>query len=229
MNTIMNPSVSELTNNLISYLKNYEKTLKSSNKTNDVVPLYYSNWINGAGAWSRTQITIGEKQYVFDKKPGVQEREFLNILEDAIAVAGVRGRIETNDEYFVRLEIFTKPCKEFISLSKYIEKNAEFTLGDTEVYRVRVCGKRNNYSDTGDYRYLCYNSKKCSQILSDIRAHKTTRDSVSISVESYIDKGDESSYRSAMYHESEWYGQRGNKLCVIITTPSGKVKFSEKY
>jgi hypothetical protein len=32
-----------------------------------------------------------------------------------------------------------------------------------------------------------------------------------------------------MYQESEWYGHRGQMLCVEVTTPKGKVKMSEEF
>jgi hypothetical protein len=126
--------------------------------------------------------------------------------------------------YFRRVEIYSKPCKEFNSLRKYIEKYADFTLGEVDVFDVSVCGKRSSWSDSGRYDYLCYNANMCSEIERYIKANRTSKDKVSVKVEEYFSHGDETDYKIAQYQESEWYGYRGKLIVVEVTTPKGKTK-----
>jgi hypothetical protein len=60
-----------------------------------------------------------------------------------------------------------------------------------------------------------------------IKKHRTSRDKVTISVNSYMDKGE--LYDYAMRAETEWYGVRGVNLSVTITTPTGKVKATNEW
>jgi hypothetical protein len=239
MKQIENINIKEFTSILSNYIKSTSKKMVKT--TNMVMDLDFANWMSGMGRdkkWFRTEVKFDGNSYIFTEKE-ITDEKFISILNDALAISGVRGRVVYDvcgdgywlpkTYYFKSLEIFTKPCKEFISLVKYVDKNANFTIGDTDVFRVSICGKRDSHSDTGRYNYLCYNNTMCATILKTIRENKATRDIVKVSVEDYIDRGDEGDYRCAMYQESEWYGHRGNKLIVKIETPKGKKKLYREY
>ena len=230
---VENISRKHLIMNISIYLKKCSKSMTADNMTADIE---LHNWYCGFGKnskWSYTEIRVDDTQYIVREKE-ITDESFVSILNDAIATAKVRAKVVYDtygDGYwtpkqtlFRRVQVFSKPCKEFITLSKYIDKYANFTLDDLAVFNVRVCGKRSSWSDSGKYYYLCYNSELCKSILDDIRKNKGSKDTLNVSVEETFSHGDDEDYRCAMHMESEWYGERGAKLHYIIKTPKGKVK-----
>lgn len=214
-------------------------------KTNIELPIKLENWLCGMGhdkKWSHSDIIVGDYcnrvRYTFTDKE-IDDRRFVQILKDAVAKSNVRAKV-VYDEYdggyfrdsctiFRRVEVFAKPCREFRILYDYVEKYGNFTIPEDGVYYVRVCGKRSIYNDSGRYNYLCYDAKTCKAILDGIKAKRTSKDKLNVSIKNYVNHGDEGDYRCAMHMESEWYGHRGQMLCVEVTTPKGKVKLNEEY
>lgn len=230
---VENISRKHLVMNISIYLKKCSKSMTTDNVTADIE---LHNWYCGFGRdskWSYTEIRVDDTQYIVKDKE-ITDESFVSILNDAIATAKVRAKVVYDtygDGYwtpkqtlFRRVQVFSKPCKEFITLSKYIDKYGNFTLDDLAVFNVRVCGKRSSWSDSGKYYYLCYNAELCKSILDDIRKNKGSKDILNVSVEETFSHGDDDDYRCAMHMESEWYGERGAKLHYIIKTPKGKVK-----
>lgn len=230
---VENISRKHLVMNISIYLKKCAKSMTADNVTADIE---LHNWYCGFGRdskWSYTEIRVDDTQYIVKDKE-ITDESFVSILNDAIATAKVRAKVVYDtygDGYwtpkqtlFRRVQVFSKPCKEFIALSKYIDKYGNFTLDDLAVFNVRVCGKRSSWSDSGKYYYLCYNAELCKSILDDIRKNKGSKDILNVSVEETFSHGDDDDYRCAMHMESEWYGERGAKLHYIIKTPKGKVK-----
>ena len=231
-----------------------EESKSMGDKTNVKFPIKYENWLCGMGAnkkWSNTDITLfgmpnkiggypNQVTYTFTDKE-ITHKQLIDMLNAALAKAKVRGRVvykeweewngyhHATQYYFRRVELFSKPCKEFKSLYNYVEKYGNFTIGDLDVYQVGVCGKRSSYSDSGEYYYLCYDAKECKKILDTLRKFKGSKDILKVSTKEYVDHGDEGDYRCAQYQESEWYGHRGNKLCVEVTTPTGKLKLNKEF
>lgn len=224
-----------------------EKSKSMGDETNIKFPIRYENWQCGMGRdarWSNTDITLlvnsKKTTYTFTDKE-ITQRGFIDMLNKALEKSKVKGRVVYDEqevwhgyhhgtEYcFKRVELFSNPCKEFNTLRKYLEKHANFKLGDMDVFSVDVCGKRSSWGDSGDYYYLCYDPKRCKRILYDIKYNKGSKDLLKVSTEKYLDHGDDMEYQCAMYQESEWYGHRGNKLCIEVTTPKGKVKLNEEY
>jgi hypothetical protein len=233
----------ELTNILGKYIKDCQK--KMGDKTNIKLPIKIENWCCGMGRnkkWSHTDIIVGNYLdrtiYTFTDKEITDDR-FVCMLQKAIAEYSVIGRVlyETygggyfsdGQTIFRGVEVYGKPCKEFTSLANAINKFCGFCLGNFDVFGVNVCGKRSSWSDSGSNKYLCYNAKLCQKILNDIKEKRTSKDKINVKVKDYFSHGDEGDYQCAMYQESEWYGHRGNKLQVTITTPSGKEKLNEEY
>jgi hypothetical protein len=233
----------KLTSILAKFIKECQKSM--GDKTNIELPINYESWCSGCGRnskWSHTDIIVGsypnKTTYTFTDRELTQE-QFITMLKNAVAQSKVNAKVfydECGDGYwcdkeyrFKRVEIFAKPCKEFITLRKYVEKYTHLTIGDLDAYYVDVCGKRSSWSDSGRYYYLCYDAKECKKILDAIKAKKGSKDVLKVSVEEYFDHGDEGDYQCAMYQESEWYGHRGTKVCVKVATPSGKVKLNKEF
>lgn len=178
------------------------------------------------------------KTYTFTDRE-LTQHQFINILSAAIAIANVRGKVnydECGDGYwcpktyrFKNVELFAKPCKEFVSLYRLLEKCANKSLGETEVFFARVCGKRSSWSESGKRSYLCYDAKQCQEIIDAIRKHRTSKDVLTFAIEECFSHGDEYDYEIAQYQESEWYGSNQAKLHITIKTPSGKVKADYKF
>jgi hypothetical protein len=228
---------------LAKFIKDCQKGM--GDKTNIELPIDIENWNCGMGRnskWSHTDIIVGsypnKTTYTFTDRE-ITNEQFVRMLKDAIAKSNVRARVvydECGDGYwcdkvtiFRRVEVFAKPCREFRMLYDYVEKYGNFTIPEDGVYYVRVCGKRSIYNDSGRYNYLCYDARTCKAILDGIKAKRTSKDKLNVSIKNYLNHGDEMDYRCAMHQESEWYGHRGQMLCVEVTTPKGKVKISEEF
>ena len=110
-----------------------------------------------------------------------------------------------------------------------LEKYANKSLGETEVFYARVCGKRSSWSECGTRKYLCYDAKRCQAIINTIRKCRTSKDSFGFDVEECFSHGDDYDYEIAQHQESEWYGSNQAKLHIIIKTPSGRVKVDYKF
>ena len=233
----------QLVSLMAKFIKEQSKSM--GDKTNVELPISISSWVCGMGRdkkWTHTDITIGDYYnktiYTFTDKEITDER-FVRMLNKALEESKVRGKVYADtygDGYwtpeqtiFRRIEIYAAPCKEFNTLAKLIQKYANKTIGGTDIFHVRVCGKRSSWSDSSAYRYLCYDAKKCQTIIDTIRAKKTSKDGLKVEIEEYFSHGDEGDYRCAMYQESEWYGCRGAKLHFTIKTPTGKVKADYKF
>lgn len=233
----------QLTSILAKFIKDCQKGM--GDKTNIELPIDIENWNCGMGRnskWSHTDIIVGsypnKTTYTFTDRE-ITNEQFVRMLKDAIAKSNVRAKVvydECGDGYwcdkvtiFRRVEVFAKPCKEFDSLRNYVDKYGRYTIGDTDIYNVNICGKRDSYSDTGRYRYLCYDAKTCKVILDTLRKFRGSKDTLKVTDVPYTNRGDETDYRIAQYQESEWYGYRGTGLSFKITSPSGKVKLDKQF
>lgn len=191
--------------------------------------------INGVWKWSSSEITVGDNKYTIRDRQ-VTDEHFLTVVENALKESGIRGKVFsepywpgnfTKVDRFSRLEIFAPPCQEFNRLNDLLKGLTRKTLADTDIYGVNVCGKRSSWSDSGNYRYLCYNKENCKDIADLIEAVCDDKDTLRFKVEEFLDHGDEGDYRAAQYHESEWYGSRGQNLHIIVKDQDGKEKFND--
>jgi hypothetical protein len=236
---IENKTREQVTNLIAKHIKECFKAMGS--RTNMNLDIDLSNWSSGFGRnskWSNSEIRFGGNSYIFKDKE-ITDAAFIRMLNDAVALSNVRCKVYSQtygDGYwtpqevrFERLEIYAKPCKEFITLYKMLEKYANRTLGETEVFFARVCGKRSSWSESGTRQYLCYDAKQCQNIIDTIRKHRTSKDSFGFEVEECFSHGDDYDYEIAQYQESEWYGSNQTKLHITIKTPSGKVKADYKF
>lgn len=222
---------------MVDYIKDSYKNMGKA--TNKELGLNISNWTCGMGRdrkWSFSEIQVGYDSYMIEDKE-VTTDQFIRMVNDAIAKSKVRAKVFSEvygdgywtprETHFNKVEIYAAPIKEFIQMQKLIEKYANFTLHETDVYHVRVCGKRSSWSDVGRVDYLCYNKQKCDKVIELLKKKRTSRDNVKVEVKEYFSHGDEGDYKCAIHMESEWYGYRGQKMELTITTPKGKVKVKE--
>jgi hypothetical protein len=236
---IENLSKERLARHIADYIKKTFKQMGS--RTNCELDIRLNNWgsrLNGKWHWSRTEIEFDNTIYEYKDKQ-VDDVAFIRILNDAVALSNVRCKVYNQtygDGYwtpqetrFERVEIYAKPCKEFITLYKMLEKYANKSLGETEVFYARVCGKRSSWSECGTRKYLCYDAKQCQAIIDTIRKYRTSKDSFGFDVEDCFSHGDDYDYEIAQHQESEWYGSNQAKLHIIIKTPSGRVKADYKF
>ena len=219
---------------LVKSLKEWSKGMGTT--TNKKVPLELNNWASGFGRnskWCRSEIRVGQDVYEFTDRE-ITEKDFIDMLKRALADSGVSGKVHYDEcgdgywcskqYYFKDVELYAAPCKEFIKLAKTIQKYSGKVLDNFDVYYTSVCGKRSAWSDTGRMKYLCYEPEKCQAIIDYIKKNRTSKDTLSVKVDEFFSHGDETDYKYAQHCESEWYGYRGTKLHIKVTTPSGKGK-----
>ena len=239
MTRIENLPKERLVKQIVDYIKKSYKQMGS--KTNCNLGIEIHNWVSGFGrnqVWSRTEINVGDTAYIYTNKK-VDDEEFVRILNDAVALSNIRCKVYSQtygDGYwtprevrFERVEIYAKPCKEFVSLYKMLERYANKSLSETDVFFARVCGKRSSWSESGARQYLCYDAKQCQNIIDEIRKHRASKDTLRFEVEECFSHGDECEYKIAQYQESEWYGSNQTKLHITINSPKGKVKADYKF
>ena len=239
MARIENLSKERLVKLIADHIKKSFKQM--GNKTNCKLDIELSNWSSGFGRnskWAYSEIKFGGNSYTYDDKE-IDDAAFIRMLNDAVALSNVRCKVYSQtygdgfwtpqEVRFERVEIYAKPCKEFTSLYKLLEKYANKSLGETEVFFARVCGKRSSWSESGTRSYLCYDAKQCQNIIDTIRKHRTSKDTLRFDVEECFSHGDDYDYEIAQYQESEWYGSNQAKLHITIKTPNGKVKADYKF
>lgn len=227
----------QLTPIIVGYIR--ECALKMGKDTNMKLHIAHHEWgarLKGRWVWSSSEIEVGGNSYKISDKE-VNDAFFLAVVEDALKESGVKGKISTvpsmgsgyyhQEERFDRLEIFAPPCKEFNRLNEVLKKHCCRPIPDTDVYHVGVCGKRSAWSDSGSFRYLCYNPANCQRITDLIEAVCDEHDKVRLSVEEFFDHGDDTDYRIAQYQESEWYGSRGQNMRLVIKGSEGKEKLND--
>ena len=219
-----------------AYIK--ECAARMGERSNLQLAIRHDDWgnrINGVWKWSSSEITVGNDKYTIRDRQ-VTDEHFLAVVENALKESGIRGKIFTEPYWpgtytkvdrFSRLEIFAPSCQEFNRLNDLLKGLTRKTLADTDIYGVNVCGKRSSYSDSGSYKYLCYNKENCKDIADLITAVCDDKDTLRFTVEEFLDHGDEGDYRAAQYHESEWYGSRGQNLHIIVKDQDGKEKFND--
>lgn len=124
--------------------------------------------------------------------------------------------------------LLDNPCKDFVSIQKFLLKYANYNLADFKLFSVRMGGKRGRlYDEEGDRYYLANKEKKCASILEELRKHRGTNDTITCQYgeEEYID---ELERRYSSYHETECDGEKRSYLAITIKTPAGKVKYQTK-
>lgn len=213
------------------YIKETAKNvLVNGGKSNCVVPIEHMNWYSGfnRGKWVRSEIAFNCKKYEFEDKE-ITDREFCKMVEQALEMSKVSGKVFAETSYsgnyqFQRLEIYQKPCKEFIALNKFFEKLGCKPLELLEVFHVGTCGKRSSWGERGARTYLAFDPQGCTNLKEFIKKNKIRGGKVRVKLSDFESHGDETDYNIAIYQESEWYGSIGKKIELLFINSKGEPK-----
>lgn len=121
------------------------------------------------------------------------------------------------------------PCKEYGALMAYINRHCPGTnLQNRELYSVFMEGKKGYlYSETGENDYLDSHPARCKRFLEAIRKSRSAKDKMTCRYgkETYMDPDE---YESSCRDQIECSGEKRRFLRVVITSPSGRVKYDDK-
>lgn len=152
--------------------------------------------------------------------------KYLNIVRDHAEFGS--GWYRDKVEYPSMVSLLDAPCSEFKSLQNYLHKFAGATLPEFHVYSVHMGGKRGRlYAEEGERIYLDNQSKKCGNLLAELRKARGTNDKMSVlfGKEEYINPIDKA---YSERHEIECDGEGRSYMTITIKTPQGKVKYEKK-
>ncbi len=120
------------------------------------------------------------------------------------------------------LVLFTKPCKEFNSLCRYLKRETTLVLNDTDLYRVSVVGKRGrDYRESGARHYYAHDAELCKKVLNWLHKYKTSVCTLKASIEESSDCEDMDYSRE---YETESYGTKHRLLYLRVFTRNGEEK-----
>lgn len=131
----------------------------------------------------------------------------------------VFGKTILRQETVSALVLVVKPCKDFNALAKLVLKYANLNVKPTDLYSVRILGKRGmSYRETGERHYYAHNPKKCARIIAWIKDNKHPTDKLYARVETYDDCPDRA---YSQEYETESYGSRHSFLRLRIIRKNG--------
>ena len=95
--------------------------------------------------------------------------EFDEVVTDGIFFS--YGNFTADVEKFpTTFRMFGKPCKEFKTLSKLVEKKYGINLKLTDIYNVRLFGKSGRYDESGERVYVAFNDTMCNELINEIKS-----------------------------------------------------------
>ena len=121
----------------------------------------------------------------------------------------------------VTLYVGRTPSAGFKILQGWLKRHANFELHPSLVRSESYEGKR-NVKDVRDVTFLCHDDAKCRTFAKSLGEARGTRDVIEVKIDYFDDDCDR--YRGGCDHESEYTGVRGNRLRVIIKSPTGRLK-----
>lgn len=123
--------------------------------------------------------------------------------------------------------IYSKPCKEFVSLQKYLLKYAGYKLTEIDIMDEHISGKRSLY-DVDGVTLLHTNPTKCKQILDWCKTNKHYGNILKVAPTDSIYYGDRfNSYGED--RECEWSGYRSHGIQIEVFTASGRKTKSTEF
>lgn len=202
-------------------------------------------WDKGVWCW---YIDVCGKRVVYEKGENPEYTykqigaELMRLLDEQKKVKGWGNLVYTTEDYqygefayyrqhytFVTdVRLPENPCKEFKSLQTYLKKYGNCFLPDFKLYSVHMGGKRGVlWGEEGDRHYLANKPNKCTQVLESLRKYRGTKDTITCKFghENYMD---EMERRYSEYAEIECDGEGREYVEIIIKTPQGKVKYTDK-
>lgn len=145
-----------------------------------------------------------------------------------LKIRGVHAIKRLSTGYSSSIIIYSKPCKEFVSLRKYLLKHADYNLTEIDIMTECISGKRSLY-DVDDVTLLHTNPTKCKQILDWCKTNKHYGNILKVTPTDNTYYGDRfNSYGED--RECEWSGYRSHGIQIEVFTASGrKTKSTEFY
>lgn len=120
------------------------------------------------------------------------------------------------------IKYISKPCKEFLSLNKYIQNTLKCKpLDIMDISSEGVSGKRSRIFDRFGLRLLAHDSKKCIEYKKSLQTTKKPNWKAKLDLKSDLDDGDRYNGRGEDM-ECEWDGREQKYAVITFTTPSGK-------
>lgn len=122
------------------------------------------------------------------------------------------------------VSLLAEPCKEFVTLQKYLAKYCGISIGDADCFSVNISGKRGRiYGEDGERYYVCHEPRYCKAKLEKLRLERGSRNKAigAIQLQDYID---DFSLRNSIHNETEFSGSRQRQCVVTISTPAGVTK-----
>ena len=129
----------------------------------------------------------------------------------------------TDPPYIDSIKYISKPCKEFLSLNKYIQNTLKCKpLNIMDISDERVSGKRSRIFDRYALTLLAHNSQKCIEYKKSLQAIKKPNWKAQLNLKTDLDDADRYNGRGEDM-ECEWDGIERKFAIITFTTPSGKV------
>lgn len=127
-----------------------------------------------------------------------------------------------NRPYIDSIKFISKPCKEFISLNKYIQNTLKCTpLEIMDISNEGVSGKRSRIFDRYGMVLLAHEPNKCLEYKKSLQATKKPNWKAKLNLKSDLDDADRYNGRGEDM-ECEWDGREQKYAVITFTTPSGK-------
>ena len=104
---------------------------------------------------------------------------------------------------------FGKPCRAFTTLSKLVAKKYGITLKVSDLYSVRLFGKRGVYDESGERVYLAFRNSACQSLIDGIKAWGRKRTKASI-----VNNDNVEGLEYSIRYETECYGTRTRTIKV---------------
>lgn len=120
------------------------------------------------------------------------------------------------------IKYISNPCKEFLSLNKYIQNTLKCKpLDIMDISSEGVSGKRSRIFDRFGLKLLAHDSKRCIEYKKSLQATKKPNWKAKLDLKSNLDDSDRYNGRGEDM-ECEWDGRKQKYGVITFTTPSGK-------
>lgn len=169
----------------LSILSSLKDDLAKLKKMGGALTLPIRIWNDNHG---KVYMSFHGIKYYADGTQWYDVRKFRVLIDKVITEINAKNGFmaqaeEYNEDMYASLTISTKPCKEFVQLSKYLSKFAKLDITPFDLYSVAVVGKRAmNYMESDQREYYAYDVNKCTRILNWLKDNKK-RSCLSVSIE----------------------------------------------
>ena len=136
-------------------------------------------------------------------------KEFDNVATEGVFFS--YGNFTADVEDFPKtFRMFGKPCKEFKTLAKLVEKKYGITLKVDDLYNVRLFGKSGRYGESGEREYAAFSESLCLSYINEIKSFGRKKTKATITNMDDID----TDYSARYLTECYGYRKRGIEVKV---------------